>query len=209
MRSTSRLEGIRRLYEAGLAEHGAVPAAVGWKNEAQQRLRFDKLAEIFDPPPCAPLSVADLGCGYASFFDYLVEHAVPLARYMGYDISAEMLEAARARVRDERVRFELGSRPSEDADYSFVSGAFNVKLDASDEEWEAFVVETIRDLAARTRRGLAINALTTEVDWRAPHLYYADAGRIADVCRTELGGRVRILRDYGLWEWTLLVWLER
>jgi SAM-dependent methyltransferase len=206
--ATNRLAGVRRLYEAGLAEHGAAPAAVGWKDEAQQRLRFDKLAELLDPPPEAPVSVTDLGCGYGSLFDYLVERAVPLARYTGYDISPEMLEAARARVRDERARFLLGSRPAGDSDYSFVSGTFNVKLDASEDEWEALVVDTIRDLAEHSRRGLALNALTTAVEWRDPQLYYADADRLAGFCRTELGGEVTILRDYGLWEWTLLVRLE-
>ena len=51
MSSGSRdlLAGVARTYASSLAEHGASSRAVGWKDEASQRLRFEKLAQVIEP----------------------------------------------------------------------------------------------------------------------------------------------------------------
>jgi SAM-dependent methyltransferase len=138
-------------------------------------------------------------------FEYLVEQAYPVSAYTGTDISPDMLVAARERVRDPRAEFVQAAAPPHDADYVFVSGTFNVRFDATDEGWGAYVQDTLRILAARARRGLAFNLLTTYVDWRDETLFYADPHAFFDFCRTELSRRVSLLHDYPLYEWTMLV----
>jgi SAM-dependent methyltransferase len=203
------LGGVARLYSESLAEHGPSSRAVGWKDESSQRLRFEKLLEIVEPGD-HPLSVADLGCGYGAMFGFLAERLGDrVERYVGYEISPEMLDSARERVTDERARFMSAARPSEPVDYSFASGPFNVKLEASDGEWEAEIRDALRALATTSTRGLAFNLLTTRVDWREPHLFYADPARFVDFARRELGPSVELLEDYGLYEWTMLVRFER
>ena len=200
------LAGVARTYAASLAEHGPGSSrAVGWNDEASQRLRFEKLARLVEPGE-EPVSVNDLGCGYGAMFGLLAARlGSRLERYVGYEISPEMLQAARDRVRDPRADFVAAARPTEEADYSFACGPFNVKLDASDEEWQAEVEDALRALAAASRRGLAFNLLTTHVDWREPHLFYADPARFVDFARRERGKSVVRLDDYGLYEWTILV----
>lgn len=156
-----------------------------------------------------PFTAVDHGCGYGAMFDYFVERQLPLASYVGTDISTEMLAAARERVVDPRAEFVEAALPPGEADYVFVSGTFNVRFDATPETWERYVRDTLRELAGRARKGLAFNLLTTYVDWHAENLFYADPHAFFDFCRTELSPRVALLHDYPLYEWTILVRLDQ
>ena len=199
------LAGVARTYAASLAEHGLSSRAVGWKDERSQLLRFEKLFQVVESAGDA-VTVNDLGCGYGAMFDFLADRlGERLEHYVGYEISSEMLETARARVRDPRASFVASPRPTQPADYSFACGPFNVKLEASDEEWREEIEDALRALAAASRRGLAFNLLTTHVDWRESHLFYADPGLFVDFARRELGRAVTLLHDYPLHEWTILV----
>lgn len=198
------LRGVGGLYAENIEKHGAGPAAVGWRDEETHLLRFDKLAQVL-PRYGEPFTVNDHGCGYGALFEYLVGRDFPVTGYCGTDISADMLGVAGARVTDARARFVEAALPPDEADYTFVSGTFNVRLGASEEDWDRYVKETLVALAARSRRGLAFNLLTTYVDWRADNLFYADPKAFFDFCRNELSRYVVLLHDYPLYEWTMLV----
>jgi SAM-dependent methyltransferase len=202
------LAGVKALYTGNLAEHGVSSAAVGWPDPDAQRLRFEKLALVLRGEQ--PVSVADYGCGYAAMLDFLNGRGTPtVAHYRGYDISAEMLEAARERVGgDPRVELVNSGTPDAEVDYSFVSGTFNVRMSASEEEWRAFVLETLVELWDRSRRGVAFNLLTSYVDWRKDDLFYAPPEEFFAFCKNELSRFVTLVHDYPLYEWTLLVHRE-
>jgi cyclopropane fatty-acyl-phospholipid synthase-like methyltransferase len=199
------LAGVEALYTTNLAEHGTSSASVGWPDPDAQRLRFDKLAYVIDTD--APITVNDWGCGYGAMFRYLDERFT-LGGYTGYDISAEMLDAARGYVPDPRARWVKGAEVTETADYSFVSGTFNVRMDASEAAWQRYVENTLRALAARSRRGFAFNLLTTYVDWRKDDLFYADPRHFFAFCREHISRYVTLLHDYPLYEWTIAVRFE-
>jgi SAM-dependent methyltransferase len=199
------LDGLRDLYEGNLAEHGLTSKSVGWKDEASQLLRFERLARVI-ADPTRPFTVNDWGCGYGAMFTYL--DAVPganLAGYTGYDISPDMLSAATARCDASRSRFVLGPEVTQPADYTFVSGTFNVRLEATDAEWDTYVKRQLEIMFAQSTRGLAFNLLSSYVDWKVEELFYADPKDFFDFCKTRLSRYVTLSHDYGLFEWTLLV----
>jgi len=205
------LAEVEELYRRGLASHGTAPQGVGWKDERSQILRFRKLATLIGGGHPAPdqITVNDLGCGYGALFGFL--DALPdvtLAGYHGYDLSAEMLAAAR-RTTDDRARLIEASTATLEADYSFASGTFNVKGRAPDDVWSAYVFNSIRELFAKSRRGMAFNVLTSYVDFEQPNLFYADPGTFFDYCKRELSPYVTLLHDYPLYEWTMLVHVEK
>jgi SAM-dependent methyltransferase len=204
---TDALEGVRRLYENSLAVHGLTSKGVGWKDIASQLLRFEKLAQLFDERDTGrPISVNDLGCGYGAMFHYLAAlPTVRLARYNGYDISDEMLRAAQDTVADPRADFMNSPKLTLSADYSFVSGTFNVKLKATDLEWTEYIKETLANLSAYSTRGFAFNLLTTYVDWKQENLFYADPFFFFDFCKRNFSRYVSLLHDYPLYEWTIIV----
>lgn len=192
-------------YRASLTRHGESAMGVGWRTEESQRLRFDKLLTAVDEPPDGPpIEVNDLGCGYGALFEYLERGPWPLGAYVGYDISEDMLEAARARVPSDRGRLVAGDRLTADADYSFASGIFNVRLDEEDGPWAAYVQSTVRDLAEHSRKAFAFNLLSTYSDYQDPTLFYGDPLWWFDWCKREVTPRVALLHDYPLFEWTLV-----
>lgn len=209
VRTPAALRDVERLYTGNIAEKGVDPKSVGWRDEAAQRLRFEKLAYVIDRDAAAGgATYNDLGCGYGAMFPFLRDAGgIPLRGYRGYDISAAMLAAARERHTDGRADFVEADRIQQAADYSFVSGTFHVKCDAPEDDWREYVVEMLRNVAAHTTRGFAFNLVTSYVDYREPQLYYADPSFFTDFCIRNFSRRVALLHDYPLWEFTIAVTL--
>jgi SAM-dependent methyltransferase len=195
----------RAYYEAKLRAHGATPAGMDWNSQASQELRFRQLARLWEDDPEA--SVVDYGCGYAALASYLRArgHGGP---YLGFDLSAEMIHAARQQVASlDGCRVTSRRDELSPLDYAVASGVLNVKQKAGDAEWAAYVHETIADLSALGTRGFAFNALTlySDVEKRRPDLYYADPLQLFDHCKRTYSRFVTLLHDYPLYEFTLLV----
>ena len=201
------LKGVAKLYSRSLDEHGVAPLSVGWKDEATQRLRFEKLVEVIDiRATSGRIAVNDLGCGYGAMFNYLDGLPyVRLIRYYGYDISEEMLTVAKQFVDKSRAEFIQSPRVTLKADYSFVSGTFNVNLEANDELWTEYVKESLLNLATMSVKGFAFNLLRTNVEWKQDSLYYGDPLIFFDFCKNNISPYVSVLSDYGLFEWTIVV----
>ena len=203
---SGQLQSIKTLFHDYLEEYGIGSASVGWRDEARHRLRFDRLAELVRPISDEPVTVADLGCGYGALFPYLLEQGLRIGRYVGYEVSPDMLAAARATVTDERAEFVESSEVAEPVDYSFACGTFFNKFEADDDVWDAYVKRSLRTLAERSRRGFAFNLLSTYVDFREPHLFYGDPKDYFDFCVREISRHVAVFHDYPpLWEWTMVV----
>jgi SAM-dependent methyltransferase len=177
---------------------------VDWNSEESQRLRFRELARLLDDDPEA--SVLDYGCGYGALGPYLrgLGHHGP---YVGFDISERMIDAARLANPDPLASFSTDRPGLAPADYTLASGIFNVKQDTADEVWHRYVIETIGDLAALSRRGFAFNALSrySDPERRRADLYYADPLELFDHCKQRISRFVSLLHDTPLYEFTLIV----
>ena len=199
------LADVASYYSTKLAAHGATPRGVDWNGVEGQRLRFEQLMRIVETD--GQLSVSDIGCGYGALFEFLVPR-YPQLRYVGCDVSASMIEAARARfVGDGRAFFAQGAEPPERADYCVASGIFNVRLGHSALSWQAYILSMLDVLDRSSRRGFAFNCLTSYSDpqrMRAD-LHYADPMALFDHCKRRYARRVALLHDYDLYEFTVLV----
>jgi SAM-dependent methyltransferase len=200
-------ETVARYYSEKLREHGPTPRGVDWNSAESQRLRFAALLRLVDGDIDGAFSINDYGCGYGALADYLVAMDRPFT-YRGFDISRAMIDTARARhAGNTRCVFTSEAEVLAPADYTVASGIFNVKLRHDDEEWRAYVWETIERLAALSQRGFAFNMLSTysDVDKRRADLHYADPLDMFDRCKRQLSPQVALLHDYGLYEFTVLV----
>ena len=204
MEKDKLLAEVAGYYASRLAAHGQTPKGVDWNGEEGQVLRFEQLTRIIRDPAA---SLADIGCGYGAMLDYL-RVRYPAMRYVGCDISREMVDAARARhAASPGGRFVVGSQPPERADYCVASGIFNVRLRHGDDEWFAYVTDTLDMMDRSSLRGFAFNCLTSYSDRERMRddLYYADPCRLFDFCKRRYASDVALLHDYGLYEFTMLV----
>lgn len=198
-------EQARDYYDKKLRQHGPTPAGADWNSQASQELRFRQLEYLWERHPDA--SLLDYGCGYGAMAAYVRQRG-HRGRYVGFDVSQQMIDAARTQL-ESLDACTLTARREElvPVDYAVASGVLNVKQGASDRAWHEYVWDVVSDLAALGQRGFAFNALTrySDVEKRRPDLYYADPLEMFDRCKREFSRFATLLHDYPLWEFTVIV----
>ena len=200
-------QALVEYYEKQLQRYGPTAQGMDWKDEASQRLRFEVLCGVCD---LNGKSVHEIGAGAGHLHDFMRERGIA-ARYSGSDLSAEMVDVARRLHPDisfERTDILLDESPATH-DVVLCSGLFHVKLDHSEREWSAFLRQTLRRMYEMSRSAIAFNLMSEQVDFRAPQLFYADAGEMLDFCRRELSPFVALRDGYPLYEFTIYVYRNR
>ncbi len=169
------LTSVSQYYSARVAEHGPTPQGVDWNSSESQELRFEQLLKLCEGRGEA-FSIIDYGCGYGALAQFMRERGFDF-RYYGFDISEPMIENARQLLAD-ATECTFFSNPSHlpIADYTVASGVFNVKLDAEDELWNEYILDTLKTLARNSRNGFGFNMLTeySDPEHMRPDLYYGD-----------------------------------
>jgi SAM-dependent methyltransferase len=199
------LREVADYYTGKLRTYGTTSRGVDWSTEEGQNLRFAQLCRLLSGD--APCSLHDIGCGYGALLRFL-SASHPAVTYQGWDISEEMILAARAAAGvSEGASFHVGASPDTQADYCVASGIFNVRLSRGDEEWLAYMTSTLDVMDRASTKGFAFNCLTSysDEDRKRPDLYYADPGFWFDLCKRKYARNVALLHDYDLYEFTILV----
>lgn len=196
---------VAAYYTRTVEKYGATPRGVDWRCAASQELRFVQLLKVCDFT--RPFSLNDVGCGYGALVSYLAwRHSGSEIDYLGIDGSAAMVRRARRRHGRDAARFALGWVSPRVTDYSVASGIFNVKLEHSLESWERHVASTLAAMNETSRRAFAVNFMGPEgISHGAEGLYRTTPQPWIRHCEREFGGRVEVLLNYGLREFTLLI----
>jgi SAM-dependent methyltransferase len=196
---------VASYYGDCVREHGETARGVDWSSAGSQELRFQQLLRIL-PASDVACSILDYGCGYGALVDSLASRGRPF-RYLGFDISAEMIERARRRHRRPDCTFSTDLRSLGTVDHAVASGVLNVKLDVPLEAWREHVSGILADLDRVSTKGFAFNALTSYSDPQRmiEQLFYADPCEYFDLCKLSFSPQVALLHDYGLFEFTILV----
>lgn len=193
---------VSKYYGDKVNAFGPSPKGVDWKDETSQNLRFDNLLKIIGDE--RDFSLNDLGCGYGAIFMYR-DMANRITKYYGYDICEDMLVHGRGLISGGRADFINSDKITEEADYSVASGIFNVRVDTEEDVWKEFILDTLSNMDEKSLRGFSFNCLTSYVDFKVDHLYYADPLFFFDFCKENFSKYATLLHDYPLYEWTILV----
>jgi len=197
---------ISALYNENLAKFGISSKSVGWKDSDSQNLRFTKLNQVFKNSDY-PISINDYGSGYGAHLTNLLNEGWNISKYNAYDISQEMLEKLKENHKDlNAVEINCIQSPkiSTFADYSLVSGTFNVMPNSNRQQWEENIQNQLFQLKEYSKYGFAFNLLSKYVDWEQDGLYYADPLFWFDFCKQKIAKNVVLLHDYDLYEWTII-----
>jgi len=200
------LDRIAGYFNDAFQTHGATPQGAGWRDQESQELRFSKLIQITRGNRTG--RIVEVGCGWGAFALWADREGWDF-EYIGYDISPEMISAARPACRSlNNASFEFGAGPLAPADWVVASGIFNVRLDTPDADWRRQVDETIDAMAQSARLGFAVNFLTgfSDPDYKEPYLYYPYPGEMLDAVMSRHGRTAVLLHDYPLYEFTILVY---
>lgn len=202
MKPAERQDVIDR-YADRLKRLGPVVQALGWRDDAQQQLRFSVIADGLSGVGGG--SVLDVGCGFGDFRAYLEQRGLQV-NYVGCDVSPDVLEVARARHPD--GAFELrdildNPYPPGSFDYVCLSGLFNHRLADND----AFLHRMLAAAFAACTRGVSANMTTDYVDYRDEHLHYFSPERVFHFGQT-LTRRVALRHDYPLYEFTIFLYRD-
>ena len=187
--------------------HGPVPQGVDWGGEEAQDLRLKNLLKII-PLNENKFSIADVGCGYGRLLT-LLERA-NFSYYTGYEITDEFLNYTRSKFdSDPRVSFEKNTNFGDVSvhDYVILSGLFNKKFELSNTEFEMYIKDSLKVLSKRSKRGLAVNFLSSysDLDKQRDDLYYTNPIVLFDFIKLNITPNVSLNHDYGLWDFNLFM----
>ena len=211
-RSSPVLE-LKRYFDKKLKLYGPTALGVDWNSQERQELCFSQVLKICTSPlndaRSSGFSILDYGCGYGALLLRLKTEGWNFARYIGYDMSTAMIDAARKihSDGDRKVIFTDKDEGLEPADFVVGSGLLSLKLATHTDTWKAHVIRLMERLWHLSKRGLAFNSLTTysDRDKMRDDLYYADPCFIFDYCKRNFSRNVALLHDYGAYEFTILV----
>lgn len=199
------LDKIEKLYSDNIRTYGIDSRAVGWNSSESQILRFEKLLKIIKVKDDS-FTINELGCGYGELFKFLEKNDFNFSQFNGYDISKPMIDKCQEYIgKTSKLQLYNNSKLKTVADYTITSGIFNTPFDNTFIEWENYIEKTIKEMFDYSKKGIAFNFLTTAVDYRSDGLFYQDPSKILSFCLKEFGKNVRVLHDYNLYEFTLLV----
>lgn len=181
---------------------------MGYKSKWAQDIRFIQLLKIIETGDT--FSINDLGCGNGSLLTVLNENFNSNSFvYNGYDIMPEMIAEAKTFNIKKESNFKLitSEMELEIADYTVASGIFNLKYNATEKEWLAYIHETIATMWAKSTKGVAFNCLTSYSDkeFMRPELYYSDPMALFDFCKKNITRHVSLLHDYREYDFTILL----
>ena len=113
-----------------------------------------------------------------------------------HQIDGEVLAHAqrwRSQLHDPRATWIKSHIATEEADFSFVSGTYNLNMDADEKLWTSYIENNLLQLWSKTRVALGFNMLSIDSPKRQNTLYYADPEHFFTFCSKKMGGRVRLV----------------
>ena len=198
---------LNQYFSEKLEAFGATPKGVDYNGPEAQKRRFEQLVKVIDFSQ--PFTVIDYGSGYGALFDFLQKKGWQF-EYYGIDLIEKMVIAGRETHKEfPNAHFTTKESEVPIADYLLAGAIFNIKLEASYEEWQTFVATTLNHMNSLCAKGFSFNMLTkySDADRMAqrPDLFYGDPLFFFDLCKRNFSRNVALLHDYGLYDFTILV----
>lgn len=202
---TRVFDNAKDCYSQKLVDHEAIEKGADWNTPELQTLRFEQLLKICETSQL--FSINDYGCGYGELVEYLTSKGHQFS-YAGFDASDHLILRAKELHSSLRnCHFFNDEFRLSIADYTVANGIFSIKLQASNSEWEVYLLETLNKFFRLSRKGFAFNGLTkySNPEQMHPDRYYADPCWLFDYCKRYLSRNVTLFHDYNLDEFTIAV----
>jgi len=190
-------------YTQKIRRKGDGAEGMDWRDRESQYLRFERLLAHLEL--ASEASLLDVGCGSGELLAYCHQRGWQ-PRYLGIDVSEDMVAACNRRFGEgTAVTTTLRELAHGCQTYDFVlaSGTFNVRQSTPEEAWRRFFHQSVAEMFGAARYSVAFNIMSSWVDYRYDHLFYADVEEMARLAR-RCGTRSFIIdHGYPLFEMTV------
>ena len=205
MAPTRSIRHAYAIHEYGrlASTYGVDLRSVDWGSRKSQIRRFEILAAI---GKLSGASILDVGCGLGDLYPWLKRRVRPL-RYVGIDITPEMIGLATSRFRD--ADFRLGDaagllRGRTRFDYVLASGIFSKQRERPFQAMK----NTIRSMYRLARKGIAFNSLSSLAAGKERDEFHADPAATLAFCQT-LTPWVVLRHDYHPRDFTVFLYKRK
>ncbi len=205
---SSRYLDLADHYDSALRAHGDTARGADWPNQQDRELRFEVMLDLLRGDDSPAIELLDFACGSGDLLRHLTERPLPGLSYRGADISADALALARAKFPGAPfTRIDILKASDDEvaalaADYCVIDGLFTVKADLTDDEMWSFLTTVVTRLWGVTRKGIAFNVMSKQVDHERSDLFHLSFDRAAGFLHGLAGRSIAFRADYGLYEYT-------
>lgn len=189
-------------YNKRLAEHGANINALASGLEERRLIRFNVLKEVGIQPKDA---ILDLGCGFGDLFSFFLNDGLKID-YSGYDINPKLIDEA-IKLHP-AAKFEVKDILNEnypEFDYIVSTSSFNLPLKHEDNYF--FIEKILKSCYDHARKGVAIDFLTSYVDFPSKDGFHYDPEKIFIIAKG-ITKRVCLRHDYPLFEFCVYLYKD-
>jgi cyclopropane fatty-acyl-phospholipid synthase-like methyltransferase len=200
--------GIVQFCESCLEVYGDNYKGVGWtKSQEQADTRYQVMLDVVQEPD-SQVTLLDFGCGASHLYEYIQRHGINNIRYSGLDVSQRFLKLSKSKFPHTtyyNIDILEGHSELPEFDYIVANGVFTVKCNLTFGAMCDYFKEVLRRLFSKTKRGLAFNIMSKQVDWEREDLFHLPFDVLACFLTKEISRHFVIRHDYGLYEYTTYV----
>lgn len=181
---------VKQLFEALVNQYGDSYKSLAYGSKESQMQKFRILSEIAD---LNGVSICDVGCGFADFYQYLVDKGIKVGYYYGFDIVPKIIETAKKK--HPQLELEVADitkiEPIQKFDYVIGTG-FNCFKTGFNEEALKIAIRKMFDMC---KRGAAIQMISKYGPRDDGLSYYASPEEVFSHCM-RITKRVVLRHDY-------------
>jgi SAM-dependent methyltransferase len=207
---SAQYHSIIRHYEDCLAQFGDSHRGVDWPNAADAAMRYQVMLDLVRPSPDTS-TLLDFGCGASHLYQFMLEHDIRGLQYSGLDASPAFCELSKQKYpQNDYFCVDVLAEPERlgEFDYVVMNGVFTEKRDLSFDDMFDYLRRVIALVFSKTRRGMAFNVMSKQVDWERADLFHMPIGYLTDFIAKALSRHYVVRNDYGLYEYTVYVYKE-
>lgn len=191
-------EKTKKRYDERLTRFGENPKTLGWL-KGRQGIRFSILTEI---GIMDNMRILDVGCGFGDLYRYLKRKKINFT-YTGLDLNPNLLAVAKRKY--PKVTFKQFDLEKDTLDRKYdwiiISGVFNFKR----KDNYRFIETSLRKLFKNCNKGIAIDFMSSYVDYENPNSFHASPEKIFNIVK-KISDRITIRHDYMKFEFSVYIY---
>ena len=159
------------IYAANVKKFGYNAMGLHWSSKSSQYNRFYFVYFLMKKYAYKNSQIADLGCGFGDFFDFLMNQDNSIYSYKGYDINPKMIDYCKKKFSPDL--FEISDEPVNECDFTIISGTYNYAVYDDIDLWERYIIYNLNKCLRKSSRGIIFNLQKSSRSKIINNIYYA------------------------------------